>query len=114
METEGGVAGKHFEDRQRILLKTTASLLKEVEPILSNYFYHYVEETKILDKDLANIPMGSSIIALADLYDRISTGMLHPQWKDKIHSLEDIQKLSGRSFPPSAVQALFQVTSGAV
>jgi hypothetical protein len=114
METEGRINKQQFEDRQRILLKTTASLLKEVEPILSNYVHHYVEEAKILDKNLEQIPMGSSIIALADLYDRISSGMLHPQWKDEVKSLEDIKKLSGRAFPGSVVQALFQVASGPV
>lgn len=113
METEGRMVGKQVEDRERVLLKTTVSLLKEVEPILANYFYHYVEEAKILDKDLENIPIGSSIIALAELYDKISMGMHLPQWKHEVQSLEDIQKLSGRAFPPSAVQALFQITSGA-
>jgi hypothetical protein len=113
METESRRVEKQVFDRERVLLKTTAALLKEVEPLLVNYFYHYVEEAEILDKDLENIPIGSSIIALADLYDRISMGLLLPQWKDKIQSLEDIQKLSGRAFPPSAVQALFQITSGA-
>lgn len=111
IEKEGQTAEKHVEDRERVLLRTTASLLKEVEPILTNYFYHYVEEANILDKDLKNIPLGSSIIALADLSDRISTGMLLPQWKDEIQSMDDIEKLSGRAFPPSAVRALFQITS---
>lgn len=113
MQSEGRMVEKQVDDRERILLKTTAALLKEVEPILVNYFYHYVEEAKILDKDLENIPIGSSIIALAELYDRITLGMFLPQWKDKVQSVEDIQKLSGRAFPPSAVRALFQVTSGA-
>jgi len=111
IEAEGGLVEKKAADREKVLLKTTAALLKEVEPILTNYYHHYVEEASILDKDLEKIPLGSSIIALADLHDRISMGLLLPQWKDKVRSLEDIQKLSGRTFPPSAVQALFQVTS---
>jgi hypothetical protein len=111
MATESQTVEKKVEDREKVLLKTTASLLKEVEPILSNYFYHYVEEAKILDKDLENIPLGSSIIALAELYDRIAMGLPLSQWKDEVRSLEDIQNLSGRAFPPSTVRALFQVTS---
>lgn len=109
METESRLADKKLEDREKVLLKTTASLLKEVEPLLLAYFYHYVEEADILDKDLNNIPIGSSIIALADLYDRITTGLAAPQWKDKVKSPGDLHKLSGRSFPHSAVKALFQV-----
>jgi hypothetical protein len=109
MEKDNPLAEKQMDDRTRILLKSTASLLKEVEPILANYFYHYVEEAKVLDKDLMSIPLGSSIIALADLYDRLDTGMLLPQWQKEVTSLQDIQKLSGRAFPASAVQALFQL-----
>jgi len=112
IEREGRAVERQAEDRERVLLRTTASLLKEVEPILTNYFYHYVEEATILDKDLKNIPMESSIIALADLFDRISAGMSLPQWKDNICSLDDIAKLSGRAFPSSAVRALLQITSG--
>jgi hypothetical protein len=110
METESRLAEKKLEDKEKILLKTTASLLKEVEPLLLGYFYHYVEEADILDKDLNNIPIGSSIIALADLYDRMTTGLVAPQWKDKVKSPADLQKFSGRAFPQAAVKALFQVT----
>ncbi len=110
MEAESRKANKQLEDKERVLLKTTASLLKEVEPLLRSYFYHYVEETDILDKDLGNIPIGSSIIALADLYDRLTTGLAAPQWKDRVESPGDLHKLSGRAFPQSAVKALFQVT----
>jgi len=109
MATESGPLEKQMDDRGRVLLKTTALLLKEVEPILANYFYHYVKEAGIVDKDLSTIPIGSSIIALADLHDRISTRLYAPQWKIQIKSDQDIKKLSGRAFPASAVQALFQV-----
>lgn len=109
MASEGGPAEK-LDDRERVLLKTTAMLLKEIEPIMANYFYHYIEEANILDKDLSTVPLGSSIIALADLYDRISTGLPPPgQWKELVKSAEDIRRLSGRAFPAVAVQALFQV-----
>src|SRR4030043_2288853 len=103
MAGESGPSGKAVDDRAKVLLRTTASLLKEVEPILANYFYHYVEEANILDKDLSTVPMGSSIIALADLVDRLNMEMLQPPWKNKIQSLQDIRKLSGRAFPPAAV-----------
>ncbi len=110
MESESRRADKRLDDKEKVLLKTTASLLKEVEPLLRAYFYHYVEEADIMDKDLNSIPIGSCIIALADLYDRIATGLAAPQWKDRVKSPEDLQKLSGRAFPQSVVKALFQVT----
>ncbi|MFZ2052888.1 MAG: hypothetical protein WAU81_01705 [Candidatus Aminicenantales bacterium] len=111
IENESGLAGKQVDSRARVLLRTTASLLKEVEPILANYFYHYVEEAAIIDKDLSTVPLGSSIIALADLCDRFNTAMLGAPWKDKIRSLQDIRLLSGRAFQTTAVQALFKVLS---
>jgi len=111
MERESKLSGKPADDRARVLLRTTASLLKEVEPILANYFYHYVEEAEILDKDLSTVPTGSSIIALADLVDRLNTDMLPAPWKNEVRTLQDIRKLSGRAFPAAAVQALFQLVS---
>ncbi|MEW5902287.1 MAG: hypothetical protein AB1715_12555 [Acidobacteriota bacterium] len=114
MEAEGGAAGRPMDDKERVLLKTTASLLKEVEPLLINYFRYYIEEAQVLDKNLDSIPIGSSIIALADIFDRLSTGFPVPQWKDEIQSLEDIRKLSGRAFPAAAVEALLKVASGVV
>jgi hypothetical protein len=111
IEMESGRSGKAIDDRAKVLLRTTASLLKEVEPILANYFYHYVEEAGILDKDLSTVPMGSSVIALADLVDRLNTDMLQAPWKNEIGSLQDVRKLSGRAFPPAAVEALFQLVT---
>ena len=111
MELESGRSGKAGDDRSKVLLRTTASLLKEVEPILANYFYHYVEEAGRLDKDLSTVPIESSIIALADLVDRLNTDMLQPPWKNEIGSLQDVRKLSGRAFPPAAVDALFQLVT---
>lgn len=111
VERERGMTEKKIDDREHVLLRTTASLLKEVEPILANYFYHYVEEAAIVDKDLSTVPVGSGVIALADLYDRLSTNMLTPPWKDRIHSLQDIRALSGRTFQAGIVQALFKAVS---
>jgi len=50
-------------DKEQILLSTTASLLSAIEPLLSGYYQHYVKEADKLDKNLNEIPVGSSIIA---------------------------------------------------
>ncbi len=93
-------------DREQVLLSTTASLLRTIEPLLFGYFLHYVKEADNPDKDLNEIPKGSSIIALADLYDKISTRVPAFLGKKEIKSLEDIEKLSRRSFSDSVVRAL--------
>jgi hypothetical protein len=100
-----GISPQELSDKESVMLKTTASLLREIEPLLFGYFHHYVEHGDVLDKDLEEIPVGSSIIALADMYDGLSTGI--PSLTEKgIASLEDIEKLAGRSFPSPVVQAL--------
>ncbi len=97
-----------WSDKEKVMLKTTASLLKEIEPLLFGYFLYYVEESDVVDKDLNEVPLGSSIIALADMHERISSGQ--PVHKDgEIRTFADIEKLAGRTFPPSIVQALGRV-----
>lgn len=100
-----GLSPSELSDKEQVMLKTTASLLKEIEPLLFGYFHYYVEQEDIMDKSLEEIPIGSSIIALADMYDRVSTG--YPSLMEKgVRFLEDIEKLEGRSFPSPVVQAL--------
>jgi hypothetical protein len=98
-------------DKEQVELSTMASLLKTVEPLLSGYFHHYVEEAGKLDKDLNKIPFGSSIIALANLYDKVANKVPASMGEVRIETLEDIEKLSGRSFSTSFVRALKEATS---
>ncbi|MBN1224533.1 MAG: hypothetical protein JXB23_14890 [Candidatus Aminicenantes bacterium] len=100
-----------LEDRETVLLQTTVSLLREVEPILEAYQHHYVQEAIILDKDLGKIPIGSSIIALADIYDRIERNAPPYQNREEFNSINNLLKLAGRTFPESAVNALQIVIS---
>lgn len=108
MEKGVKVPGVEWSDKEKVMLKTTASLLKEVEPLLFGYFRYYVKESDVVDKDFKEVPLGSSIIALADMYDRISSGQ--PVYEDReIQSFADIEKLAGRAFPSSIVQALGRI-----
>jgi len=109
MKGEIGGAQNQLSDKERVLLQTTASLLKDVGPILSAYMRHYVDEASVLDKALDSIPFSSSIVALAELYDRIPMRSAAADLSEKLYSMMDIEKLAGRSFPTSAVQALRQV-----
>jgi len=101
----------HLNDRESVMLKSTASLLKEVEPILYNYHLHYVQEARVLDKDLEKIPLGSSLIALADLHDRLTNNVPPLQDVEEYRSMEGIEKLGGRSFPHVAIYALHEAAS---
>ena len=110
MSTKAGPSEKKLGDRENVMLTSIASILKEVEPLLSQYFRHYVQEAHILDKDLDRIPVGSSLIALADIYDRFSHGVPLIQESEEYQSKDGIEKLSGRSFPHVALYALHEVT----
>lgn len=96
-----------LSDKERVMLRTTTSLLRDIEPLLYGYFHYYVEQADILDKNLEEIPLGSSIIALADLYDRISSRL--PSLKEGVASLDDMERLADRSFPSSVIQALRRI-----
>jgi len=111
MAVETEPSGSHLCDREKVMLNSIASLLKEVEPILYNYFLHYVQEAHILDKDLDKIPMGSSLIALADIYDRQTNNVPLLQEIEEYKSTAGIEKLGGRAFPHVAIYALHEATS---
>jgi hypothetical protein len=98
-------------DRENVMLKSAASLLKEVEPILFQYFHHYVEEAHVLDKELDKIPMGSVLIALADLHDRLTFNVSPIQEAEEYRSKAGIEKLGGRTFPHVAIYALHEAVA---
>jgi len=109
METGIKLPERQLSDREKVMLKTTAALLKEIEPILFYYSRYYVREADILDKNLDEIPIGSSIIALADMYDKIANKVPVFYGKEEYISILDIEKLAGRIFPGSTIEALMQV-----
>lgn len=106
VESDRVVSEMSLGDKEKVLLKTTASLLKKIEPLLIGYYIHYMEQAGILEKDLEKIPLGSSIIALADIIDRLAHGTPASLGKHDIKSYSDIEKLAGRSFHNAAVNAL--------
>jgi len=101
--------GGTFSGREMVMLNTTASLLKEIKPIMDGYYQHYVREAEVMDKNFEAIPLASSLIALADTYDRLSTRIYPASSEEKITSLLDLQKVGGRFFPEEAVKALFDL-----
>jgi len=111
MAVEGKITQSPFGDKGTVLLQTTTSLLKEVEPILSSYYRYYVQDADNLDKNLGEIPVGSSILALADIYDRIESNAPPLHDREEFSSLKNILTLSRRTFHESAINALQIVVS---
>jgi hypothetical protein len=111
LSQESSAHQQDLGDREKVLLKSTSSLLKEVEPLLNAFLLHYVEEADRLDKDLQQISLGVSIIALAQVYDKIAHQLPPFQGVEEFGSVENLQKLSGKTFHPEAVQALLLAVS---
>ena len=99
----------NLSDREKILLKTAALILDEVQPILQTYFVHYRQKANELEKSLAVIPLGASLIALAELYIRLQQQGKVKIGPEEVSCLEDIRRLRGNYFPEKAIDALFLV-----
>lgn len=99
----------HLSDREKIMLKTTGLLLSEIQPILQSYFVHYRQKANELGKNLSAIPLAASLIALAELYVRMTQLGRVKVGPEEISSLEDIARLKGRYFPEKVVDALYLV-----
>lgn len=103
----GGLSSRaKLGSRDQVLLNTTASLLKEVEPLLQGYVQHYVEDAGRVDKDLADVPRESGLIALAVLFDRLRRTGEASLGGETIRSFKDFERLAGRAFPEASIQAL--------
>jgi hypothetical protein len=98
-----------LDDRTKVMLRSTSLLLKEIQPLLHAFYLHYVQQSDSLDKDLKGIPLGSGIMALAQVYDKIATRATPFQGREEFKSMVEIQKLAGRSFHLEAVEALMLV-----
>lgn len=101
-----GKAGPGLSDRERVLLKTTASLLKEIDPLLEGYLRHYVKEADIADKDLNAVPFGSSLIALAGICDRIKVQGAAHIGPMEVRSVKELDALKDRVFSARALRTL--------
>ncbi len=111
MALEMEPSDSQLDDRENVMLNSAASVLREVEPILFNYYHHYVEEAHLLDKDLDKIPMGSILIALADIHDRLTFNAPPLQEGEEYRSKTGIEKLGGRAFPHVALYALHEAVA---
>jgi len=102
---------RSLDDRKKVMLRSTSSLLKEIQPLLQAFYLHYVQRSDTLDKDLAEVPLGSSILVLAQVYDKIATRSAPFQGRDEFGSMLEVQQLSGRAFHPKAIEALMLVVT---
>ncbi len=107
---DGTVGQAGLSDKEIVLLKTTAALLNEIHPLLESYFRHYGQKDPDQPADLASVPVGSSIIALAELNERVRSQGRVRYGGSELCSVEDLLQLRDRYFPARAVEVLLLVS----
>lgn len=103
------LAQLQLTDKEKIMLSTAALILSEIQPLLQSFYVHYRKRAGEMEKSLNSIPLGASIIALAELYMKLSRQGKVKIGPEEISSLEDIAKLKGRYFPEKVIEALYLV-----
>ena len=93
-----------ISSRERVLVTTAACLMKEVEPLLTGYFRHYVEYASVEDKNLEAIPIGSAVLALIKRYIK-TFPKGEPTTEEKLAFLAEVGPLKGRTYPEPVLAA---------
>lgn len=103
------LAQLQLTDQERVMLNTATLILSEIRPLLQSYYVHYRQKANEIEKSLNSIPVGASIIALAELYLKLMRKGKVKIGPEEISSPEDIRKLKGRYFPERVIEALYLV-----
>jgi len=105
---ERSMMNEHTEKGARIL-SLVGTILKDAIPIvLAHHQYYYQDKEKVAEgKD--PLPMGVSIVAVADAYDAMVTDRPYragmPSWK----AYEELEKSAGKQFDSKVVKAFKEV-----
>jgi len=98
----------HSEKGAKIL-SMVDSVLKDAIPLVKAHHQYYFNEEDINVKDMETIPLGASVIAVADAYDAITTDRPYRAAKPAWKAYEEIEEASGKQFQPETVKALRRV-----
>jgi putative nucleotidyltransferase with HDIG domain len=106
--SERELMSAHPEKGARII-SLVGGVLEEAVPIVLAHHKFYFESEARSSEEKGEIPLGASIIAVADAYDAMITDRPYragrPPWK----AFEEIETNSGKLFHPEVVKALKEV-----
>lgn len=94
------------------LLTSVGSVLKEVVPIVVSHHKHFMDSIGGPEKDVAGIPLGARIIAVADAFDAMTSDRSYRKGMPPWEAMEEIVKNSGKQFDPAVVDAFKHVARG--
>lgn len=93
------------------ILSLVGGILKEAVPIVLAHHKYYFESKKFSSNESEKIPIGASIIAVADAYDAMVTDRPYRAGKPPWKAYEEIEKEAGKQFHPDVVEAFKRVLS---
>lgn len=93
------------------ILASVGSVLKEVVPIVIAHHKYFMDAMDSNNRDIQEIPLGARIVAVADVFDAITTDRPYRKGIPPVQALEQIGTKSGKQFDPAVVEAFKRVIS---
>jgi len=93
------------------ILASVGSVLKEVVPIVIAHHKNFMDTIDSNNRDIQKIPLGARIVAVADVFDAITTDRPYRKGMPPRQALEEIGAKSGKQFDPEVVEAFKRVVS---
>ncbi len=86
------------------LLSSVGDVLKEVVPIVLAHHKYFMDPLPSEIKDLATIPLGARIVAVADAFDAMTSDRPYRKGVPPWEALEQIVAKAGKQFDPEVVE----------
>jgi putative nucleotidyltransferase with HDIG domain len=91
------------------ILTAVGSVLKEVVPIVISHHKYFMSTIDGSGQELAKIPLGSRILAVADAFDAMTTDRPYRKGMPPWEALKEIVNKAGKQFDPEVVEAFKRV-----
>lgn len=93
------------------LLASVGDVLKEVVPIVIAHHKYFMDTIDSNNRDMQKIPLGARIVAVADVFDALTTDRPYRKGMPPWQALEEIVAKSRKQFDPGVVEAFKRVVS---
>jgi putative nucleotidyltransferase with HDIG domain len=91
------------------ILTAVGEVLKEVVPIVISHHKYFMSTIDGSGQELAKIPLGSRILAVADAFDAMTTDRPYRKGMPPWEALEEVVSKAGKQFDPEVVEAFKRV-----
>ncbi len=95
--------------RGAYILTAVGSVLKEVVPIVISHHKYFMRTIDGGREELAKIPLGSRVLAVADAFDAMTTDRPYRKGMPPWEAVEEIVNKAGKQFDPEVVEAFKRV-----